>query len=313
MFRILFMFAAWLSLGVGSLLAESPERPPRLEDLLAGVPVLSPESEGIEQFSLTLESPFQEKGLVRCAFRWQRNEPMQLYLSADPQQLPIWLAADHQLMMFDLENQQVVLVRDTQPSLTLKVTTRAWQCRFGVEDRQESVTQADVSIDLPSFFSSESGDPKIEEDDHGNWRYESLSLSGKSKLSATFDRESPYSVRDIKIENVESGKTLLRVHDICVNEECTQPWLRFPPIDTLPEQLDVLTIPERNFNTGFQIALRWKRMVQLILITQMAASNKSLRLPPLNFSELEWQAMEQTKQHFGPRLRYLIGLRESVE
>lgn len=68
MFRILFMFAAWLSLGVGSLLAESPERPPRLEDLLAGVPVLSPESEGIEQFSLTLESPFQEKGLRNVRF-----------------------------------------------------------------------------------------------------------------------------------------------------------------------------------------------------------------------------------------------------
>ncbi|QDU73112.1 hypothetical protein Pan97_00790 [Bremerella volcania] len=292
-----------------SLASHSAAQPPTIEQLLAGVPVLSTEEKGLDQFSFSYETIYLQHGRLWGDFRWKRGEPPQLYVSADQQKNPVLFAADKRSMYVDLAEQRVVTLDQSRPRLRLRNKYQSISYECSIEPSNQRLSRFDIQIDLPSIVQLQVHNPVLGEDANGNWRYQSTSWSGKSIMIVTFDRQAPYTMREVVISDIETGDIRLRIHDIRLNDECNEPWLRFPPLEALPDGLAIVPMNRSQLNVGMQLALGWNKMIQVLTITHMAVDDPALRGPPLAHTEQEWKVMQQTKQHYGPQLRHLIGIR----
>ncbi len=283
--------------------AQAPEAQPTLEQLLAGVPVLSPEVPWIDQFSFSYVVLVQKELFpVRGAFRWKRGVPTQMWVATDAQRTPFLFSTDKQAMYFDIANQRLVTLDRSQPVLQLAATPEFLRYESSIEEYASQLSQKEVKIDLRSIVCAKVNNRLLRQDSHGNWRYQSTSPSGNSIMVVTFDGQAPHTVREIEVTDIASGTLGLRISDIRLNDECTQPWLRFPKTDTLPEGLPVVPIRRDRLNMGMQLAIGWNEMTENLASTHMAVDHAPLATQPDS-------AMKQTKQKYGPRLKDLIGIR----
>lgn len=283
---------------------------PTLQQLLARVSVLSPEEQGIDQFSFSYKTTYLNQGRLWGEFRWKRGMPPQHYLSADSRRSPMLLVADQQAMYFDLAQQRIITMDQSCPYLRLRNKGQSLSYEFSIEPYDTRLSRQAIQIDLPSFVQVPTHNRVLGNDSHGNWRYQSTSPSGNSIQIATFDSEPPHTLREIVISDIVTGEVGLRIHDIRLNDQCNAPWLRFPTADALPDGLAVVPMKREQLNVGMQLAIGWNKMIETITTVHMAVENEALRAPPLNVTPDQWKRMEQTKQRFGPQLRELIGIGE---
>ncbi|PQO31032.1 hypothetical protein C5Y96_11780 [Blastopirellula marina] len=294
--------------------AQPPEARPSLAQLLAGVPVLSPEEQGIEQFSVSYEVINPEQGRLWGEVRWKRGAPPQLYVATDSQKIPVLLIADRQSMYFDLAGQRIVTLDQSAPHLQMRNKGHSVSYEFSIEPAAERLSRSDVLIDLTSFVQAKTDNQVLGQDANGNWRYQSTSPSGNSIQIVTFDRAVPHTVREIVISEIETGDIGLRIHDIRLNEQCNdKPWLRFPAVDEFPAGLSIVPVRRDRLNIGLQLAIGWNEMIDRLTLTHLAIDDKQRRVPPLSYSEEQWKGMERTKKQYGPQLRQLIGIRETPQ
>lgn len=290
----------------GMTRAAEPDERPSIEQLFAGVPVISPEVEGIQQFSYSFDFAAGESTVLRGHYYWKRGEPAGLYFSTEQQEAPAWFVAEETAMLFDIAQQEIVLIRKAHPYVQFGVKEEKVSLTYGFEVGKE---ETNPSLEVQKFLGILADEKSLTRSAADEWVVQALSDTGKTSWKMTFAPQSPHALREITSHAAQGNEKLaLRFHHIRVNQPPLTPWPRMPPSDAWPEGLAVNEHRSSNGETRSD----WPQYALRILATHMAIDDESIRAPAWS-RNLDWQQIRQIRDHFGPQLRHLIGFREPVE
>ncbi|WDI42120.1 hypothetical protein [Bremerella sp. P1] len=285
--------------------AESVEKP-SIEQLFAGTPVISPKVEDIQQFSFSFEITANEATVLRGHYYWQRGEPGGFYFSTDEHEAPVWFVANETAMLFDIVEQELALIPHAQPFVKFGIEGDRVSFNYGIEfvDHEEITT-----LNIQSFSKTLAESQSLTRNGAGNWVVQADSSTGKSVWKMTFAARPPYAPREIVSHTRQGDKNIaMRFTHIRVNEPPDNPWPQMPLKDQWPDGLTPRNAPSADGEDTSD----WISRAFRILTTHMAIDNEAIRNPVLR-GNLNWDQIRQIRDHYGPRLRHLIGFHEPVE
>ncbi|GAA4430564.1 hypothetical protein [Bremerella cremea] len=288
-----------------SLSAAEPPSEPTVKQLLDSVPVISSKDEQFQQIRFHMEMMFAEKTGLKVDVDWDREQSFGMLASSDDQGTPGWFLADDKGLVFDLGAQCVHILPECNGSIHIRVKEENFGFELGIGSSKK---EADVVLDIPSFWKGLKEEPQLEKDAGGGWKVSSLSPSGKTRQTLYFEEQPPYKLRRFEALSVDSeAKSGLRVTEIGLNSPPRKPWPHFPPNDAFPDGLEV-RVPE---GTEDEIDLQ-SRLVVLkalsLLFTHMCIDNEEARGQfPFTAKIPDWDKARQLRDHFGPQLRYVVG------
>jgi len=288
----------------GTSQAAEPNDKPSVEQLFAGVPMISAETDGIDQFSFSFEITAENSILFKGSYYWRHSESPRFCFSAEQHGTPVWFVADETIMLFDIVEQELILVNQAHPSVQFGVEENKVSFKYGLEFNQR---EAKTSIDVESFLDPMAKDQSLRQNAIGEWIYEAVSSTGKSECQVIFSEKPPFTPREISSRGTRNEKkSSTRFFNIRVNQSPETPWPGMPPQDAWPQGLDISVLDFSENAVSFQSrAFR-------VLATHMAIKDESLRSDALN-RNLDWEQIRKIRDHFGPQLRHVIGFRDSPE
>lgn len=269
-----------------------------LNQLLAKVPVLSPDNPRLKSVQFSAHLPTSLHVAIPAKVTWTASSGMSvIYL--DPQNsIPFAWLAENKLMFYDATSARITLYDDISPALVLKATTDKIDVRFGwTEDNP-----LELLVDLPSFLRSTEQVPQVTKVDARTYKLIYLSESGMSYTVAFFEPAQPFPLKRLEVRAAEGDSLIVCISDIVINDAQAQRRLKFPTTELFPPELKVEQVAT---NSSAVESIKKQAIVHLIraLALRLAMHDPELRGAA---SDIDWEQVKQTDQIAGPRLRALL-------
>ena len=293
--------AAWV-------LAEEPAgKDPTVQELIAGIRVLSPDTKGIEWFRVKAQfnvGPGDSIATVRV--HWEKGQPPGVYVSTGKRGMPVWFAADDQLMMFDVAERQIKMY-DNHPSVEIGLQGTRINTGFGLRKVSD---KPQLRVDPASFLKKMGEAQSLARDEEDNWRFIAKSGTGLSTWQATFHRDPPHRLLELTGRSTANDDLRMRIYDIQVNDTTREPWPHMPPVEAFPSELKIVRPYEAEEKPSIQAALQWIQDTTRVLLDHLALDYPADRGLFHQRTDEQWKAMETLEHDLGPHLGHLIGFRD---
>ena len=273
---------------------------PTIESLVADVPILSPDTESLDRFRFTLETPLPFEVPIVATLTWKRPDVYGMIAEVGKDQAPFWFLSQNKSMMFDVTNACAILDEDAGPQFIVQVRDDKFTIKYSLTSRDKT----EVQVDLPSLLRGAIENRKLDSIENGHWRVTTVSPSGKSKVIAEFMKSEPFSIRHLEMRSVEDGTLAFAIRDITINEAADTAWPAFPPTESFPESLKLIKLEDhevKSVDDGFDVVTHGIRT----LMAQGALRNPKWRTTPF-LHGVDWTATLNTNAVFGPKLHALF-------
>jgi hypothetical protein len=209
---------------------------PSIAQLIEGVPNLTTTDPKLTAFSVRLTTSVPFGIPFETTAMWRKDGDVGLLTSAGEGQAPVWFLSDSQAAFFDVCTGSVLIKDDARLKLDLQLAGGELRLDYGIGSGDKD----HVDVRLRPFF------------DHADIREGSLSRAADgalvldSKVSArgfqtiaVFDEKEPHSLRSFEIKRVDGDSSVLRVHDLRLNDEVDVRWPPLPASDAFPNEIRV--------------------------------------------------------------------------
>ena len=277
-----------------------PGTEPTIESLVAGVPILSPDTELLDRFRFTLETPLPFEVPIVATLAWKRPDEYGMIAEAGKDQAPFWFLSQNKSMMFDVTTGSAILGEAAGPQFIVQVRDDKFTIKYSLT----SQLKTEVNVDLPSLLGGAIENGKLDLTEHGHWRVTTVSPSGKSRVIAEFMKSKPFSIRHLETRSVVDGTVAFAIRDITINATADIAWPAFPPAGSFPESLKLIKRRDhevKSVDDGFDVVTHGIRT----LLAQGALRNPKWRTTPY-LQDVDWTATVNTNAVFGPKLHALF-------
>ncbi len=287
--------------------AQTPEAQPTIEQLIAGVPVMSSQNPQMKRMRMTLHFPFGEDAYpVKATVDWVRGQSGGMLITASRSETPVAFVAQNQSVLFDAVDRKLVFDSEANPGLTFKVVGDAIKTTFQTKVKKDHTA---IDVDLPSVIRGGRPAKQLQQTQQGHWKVSIVSDTGNTESIMIFDGLPPFHIRDFVVVNRKSGNAIWKLSEISINDQQLAPWPTFPQEAVFPEGLEV--VREHGSIGNAQQATKVTIDLMSSVWAQVALDNKDLREKDL-LSEIDWEALRSTNETFGPSLRYVLGFKARV-
>jgi len=158
-----------------------------IDELLAKVPVLSPDNEELECFRLTGVLPTAVRDFpVRLEMSWSRPNRIHAFYQCPASRIPFAFFADNQMMLLDPAEGSIKLGNEFVPNIEVRVKTESIAVGCGM--RANHPEGAKVLIDLPSFLRGGNEPGTLTQKSATRWQLTQVSVT-KNSSSPAFSSE----------------------------------------------------------------------------------------------------------------------------
>jgi|GEM_PF-3996529 len=282
-----------------STLRGADAEPVTIEGLLARVPILSPKNERLSSFHIKVECtlPTPGKQPIGGDVAWSRDHGFGIVGLAGKNGAPQLFLAEEWMFLYEPTTATAIIDDETWPTIRLAAKP---ENKIGlVLGYTEHQSDAEMHIDLPSFFRPSEREVNLTQVDAQTWRLTQESPTGNSDLVADFQPAKAFPLTRLKVDFEDSFGGPLVISEITVNEPVPDRLNKFPRLEQFPKELKLRsgdTVDRPKNVEEFQAGLVFARF---------ALDDPKLRQDK-RLAHVDWEKAEQTDAAILPQLRDLF-------
>lgn len=284
----------------------SAAEPPKIEDLVARMPALSPKTEEVKscefEFFMPDAGPFSYRARIAWDFTQGDDACGAVYSDAFGD-VPICVVAEGKFFVYDIVGQRGIISDKQRPWMRAYLKDDG-NATFGygiaAKDASEPKEEEQICFD-PATYLKDLQMPQWTEKGENLWEYQARSPSGKSEMMVVFDAAKEYPLVSMIMRSREKHELIFEAKVNSVNGPVNADLLRFPTADELPEDLPVMTMKEIH---GENVTQAMQTVMHLLF------AHRAMRKPEMRqhfpvFNNVDWEAAELKYAELAPALRRL--------
>ncbi|TWT29818.1 hypothetical protein [Blastopirellula retiformator] len=278
--------------------------PPKLEDLIARMPVLSPDNERVKSCEFIFSLPGLGPFAYRAHVGWDRNrgrESQGMILSDPFGKVPICVAVHGKVFIYDIVRQRGILTDEQFPQVGLHLKTEPeerLQFNYGLIGDDEFAERKDLIKLDPGTFLTRIQPPKWNKLDAERWEMKASSASGDTKLTCLFDLSREYPLTKMQMFRESPTDPAIEIEVLSVNGAVDENLLTFPAEADLPKNLPIL---------GQEAYQGLDQDSAVKVLGQLFIAHRAMRKPEVRksipiFDDVDWDAAELKYSEMAPAL-----------
>lgn len=238
--RIGFVCCYWLTFAAMVPAAE----PPKIEELIAKMPVLSPDNEAVKSCELRADVGSLGPYHLRSQIGWDRaqGQTAQGFVLYDPQRdVPISVMARGTGFLYDVIGQRGMLGDGIWPRFQLGASEKGnFKISVGMATQQDFDNSRDlVAIDVASLLRG-CEEVRWAEVLNGFWMMHAQSKNGRTKIACGFQPDHDYPLKSCLVYADDPSQPLIKIEVVAVNQPVDPQLLSFPADDRIPRNYPIL-------------------------------------------------------------------------
>lgn len=301
----------WLRFAIAGVAAftvtstvQVPAGEPKLEELLARVPILSSDGGTAASFRLRGRVQLRPKLFFDFEAAWAKpDRGAMLVTIGEDDPVPVLYCAQKKILLVDYFQNVVTYQEKGTPSIKVGLgDDDKLLLGFGVN----SGDAGKIVVDLPPLLRGLGNKAEWTRQEGGAWRYSNVSKSGNSRLIADFDaaaRGNP--LQRLELRSASDDSLTFAFYDMVVDEPVPSRLTSFPARSDFP---DGIIVESKQFEADQNAAgFAWimKQFMSGVLATA-AIDNPDLREAVEAFAEVDWKQAEQNRRRYASQFRNLL-------
>lgn len=294
--------AAFTLMSAAKVLADEP----KLEQLLARIPILSSDGETAESFYVRGRVQFQPN--LHVDFEATCTKPHQsalLVTIGEDDPAPVLYCARGRIFLVDYLQNVVTYHETGTPSVKIGLGAEdTLSFSLGVNSKDTGK----IVVDLQPLLRGLGDDAKWNHRKGGEWRYSNISKSGNSRVIADFNIAARgYPLQRFEVRSTSDDSLMIALNEIAVDEPVPSRLSSFPARTDFP---DGIIVESKEFETDQNVAwFAWiMKQFTASLLATAAIDAPELREAAEVFNEVDWKRAEQNRRRYAPQLRSLLKL-----